>query len=154
MAAADPVATLVELRRVLVPGGRLATVLWASPEENPWFDVPRGAIGAALGEERASFARAFGKLGEPHEAAAAHRAAGLVDVAAIRLHERRTAPDALAYWQELASENGHFRRVAAGLGDEERQRLAAELERRLNPYREGDHLALPRTLVLVTSRSL
>jgi hypothetical protein len=77
-----------------------------------------------------------------------------VDVAAIRLHERRTAPDALAYWQELASENGHFRRVAAVLGDEERQRLAAELERRLNPYREGDHLALPRTLVLVTSRSL
>ena len=139
---------------MLVPGGLLATVLWASPEENPWFDVPRQAIGATLGEERASFARAFGRLGSPEEAAATHRAAGLVEVAADRLHEQRTAPDVSAYWDELAAENGHFRRVAAGLSDEERERLAAELEHRLSPYREGDQLVLPRTLVLVTSRSL
>ena len=65
-------------RRVLEPGGRLVTVLWAAPAENPWFAVPREAIGAVLGPERASFARAFGKLGDPEEAAAVHRAAGLV----------------------------------------------------------------------------
>ena len=65
MAASDPVATLRELRRVLEPGGRLVTVLWGSPDENPWFAEPRAAIGAVLGAERAAFARAFGKLGEP-----------------------------------------------------------------------------------------
>ena len=152
MAATDPVATLRELRRVLAPGGRLVTVLWASPAENPWFGVPRAAVAAVLGEERASFARAFGRLGNPDEAAAAHRDAGLHDVEANRLHERRNAPDAAEYWQALAAENGHFRRIAAALSDAERAALADEVEARLAPHREGDHLSLPRTLVIVTAR--
>jgi SAM-dependent methyltransferase len=153
MASDDAVATLRELARVLEPGGRLVTVLWATPDENPWFGKPREAIAAVLGPERAAFARAFGKLGDPEAAAAVHREAGLTDVEAARLHELRAAPDAATYWGELSEENGHFRRVAASLDDAERAALAAEVEARLAPYREGDHLALPRTLVLVTARS-
>jgi len=152
MASDDAVATLRELARVLEPGGRLVTVLWASPGENPWFGKPREAIAAVLGRERAAFARAFGKLGDPEAAAAAHREAGLADVAAVRLYELRAAPDAAAYWHELSAENGHFRRVAASLDAEEAALLATEVEARLAPYREGDHLSLPRTLVLVTAR--
>ena len=152
MAAGDAVATLTELRRVLVPGGRLATVLWAAPSENPWFGLPREAIGAALGPERATFARAFGKLGDPEEAAAAHRAAGLNDVEAVRLHDLRTAPDAATYWRELSAENGHFRKVDAAMSERERAALEAELGVRLEAYREGTALSLPRTQVLVTAR--
>ena len=152
MAASDPVATLTELRRVLVAGGILVTVLWAAPAENPWFGVPREAIGAVLGPERASFARAFGKLGDPEEAAAVHRVAGLADVEAVRVRGSRTAPDAASYWKELSAENGHFRRVAAALGESEAEALAGEIEAGLAPYREADRLSLPRTLVLVTAR--
>ena len=152
MAASDPVATLMELRRVLVPAGRLVTVLWAAPTENPWFGVPREAIGAVLGPERASFARAFGTLGDPEEAAAAHRAAGLGDVEAVRVRGSRTASDAASYWKELSAENGHFRRVAAALSESEADALVGQIEAGLAPHREGDHLSLPRTLVLVTAR--
>ena len=153
MAADDPLATLRELRRTLAAGGRLATALWAFAEENPWFGKPREAVAAALGPERAAFARAFGRLGDPETAAAIHRQAGLTDVAAEYLRERRSAPDAARYWRELSEENGHFRRVAASLDDGRRATLAAEVEVRLAPYREGDHLSLPRALVLVTARS-
>jgi SAM-dependent methyltransferase len=153
MVADDPVATLRELRRTLAPGGRVATVIWASLSANPWFALPREAVGATLGADRASFARAFGELGDPDEAATVHRVAGLQDVDARLLREHRTAPDAAAYWQALADENGHFRRVTASLNDGERRALAAEVEARLEPYREGDHLSLLRTLVLVTARS-
>jgi SAM-dependent methyltransferase len=149
MAAGDPVATLRELRRVLEPGGRLVTVVWASLRDNPWFAVPRQAVAAVLGDERASFARAFGRLGDPVEAAEAHRAAGLEQVEARLLRERRTATDAAEYWQALARENGHFRRLAAALSDTEREALANEVQARLAPYREGGRLSLPRTLVLV-----
>jgi SAM-dependent methyltransferase len=152
MAAADPGGTLREMYRVLEPAGRLVTVLWATPAENPWFAVPREAIAAALGADRAAFARAFGRLGDPDEAAAVHRSAGLRDVEVRRIHGRRSAAGAAAYWQELAAENGHFRRVAATLSDTERNVLVRELDGRLAEFRERDHLSLPRTLVLVTAR--
>ncbi len=152
MAADDPVATLRELRRTLEEEGRLVSVVWASPAENPWFSVPREAIAEVLGSDRASFARAFGRLGDPDEAAAVHRAADLRDVEAHRLHERTIVASAAGHWAALAGENGHFRRVAAGLSDAEHTALVAELESRFRAYREGDHLSLPRTLVLVTAR--
>ena len=152
MAAADPVATLRELGRVLEPGGRLVTCLWASPADNPWFSGPREAIGVVLGPGRAVFARAFGKLGDLEEAAGAHRTAGLVDVEAVLLHGSRSTPDPASYWAELATENGHFRRVEAVLSDDERSALLAELEERFAPYSGAGGLTLPRTMVLVTAK--
>ena len=152
MAATDPTATLEELRRVLVPGGRLVSVLWASTAENPWFALPRESVAAAIGAERAMFARAFGRLGDPDDAAAVHRAAGLRDVEACRLHERTIVADAAEHWATLSRDNGHFRRIAKTLSETERTALIADLAARLESYREGDQLALPRTLVLVTAR--
>lgn len=151
MAAEDPVATLRELRRVLGPEGRLATVIWASLKENPWFAEPREAIAAALGDSRASFARAFGRLGDPDEAAAVHRAAGLRAVEACVLRERVAAADAAQHWQRLARENGHFRRVAADLSDEEDAAVVDEIATRLAGYQEKGRLLLPRALVLVSA---
>ena len=152
MAAADPVATLRELGRVLEPGGRIVTALWAAPAENPWFAAPREAIGVVLGAERARFARAFGKLGDPADAAAAHREAGFVEVEVVLLRGTRFAPDAAAYWTELSAENGHFRRIEAALSDDERAALVAELDERFVPFHETDRLSLPRTMVLVSAR--
>ena len=120
MAADDPSRRCASSGRVLSPAGRLVTVLWASPAENPWFEIPREAARTVLGRERAAFARAFGRLGAPEEAAAAHRAAGLVEAEARRLHERRAAPGVAAYWAECGGERalpegrGGPRRGAAG----------------------------------------
>jgi SAM-dependent methyltransferase len=152
MAADDAVATLRELARVLEPGGRLVTVLWAAPEENPWFGAPREAIRTVLGTERGAFARAFGKMGSPQTATETHRRAGLADIEATYVRGTREAPDAATWWRELSAENGHFRRVAESIDDAERGALVAEIERRLAPYEVDGRLLLPRALVLVTAR--
>jgi len=152
MVADEPVATLRELARTLEPGGRLATVIWAELSRNPWFAEPRAAVAAVLGADRAGFARAFGKLGAPGEAAAAHEQAGLVDVEERLLEELALRRDAAEHWRLLAAENGHFRRVDEALGEAQRSALVAELAGRLERYRDGDRLAVPRALVLVTAR--
>lgn len=152
MVAADPVATLRELRRALAPGGRVATAIWASLDRNPWFSAPREAIAEVVGDERAGFARAFGKLGDPAEAAEAHRAAGLRDVEAALLVEHVPAADAAEHWERLAQENAHFRRVAETLTADEREAIVAGVAARLEQHRRGGSIEVPRTLVLVTAR--
>ena len=142
MVARDSVATLRELRRVLGPGGRLATVIWATLEENPWFAAPRReAVGAVLGPAKASFAGSFGRPCALNEAAAVHRAAGLRGVKAVHLCERVTASGAAEYWERLARENGHFGRIDGDLTAAERTAVVDEVELRFARYRAGDHLS-------------
>jgi SAM-dependent methyltransferase len=148
----DAAPTLRELGRVLRPDGRIATAVWAALSENPWFDAPREAVRAVLGDDRASFARAFGRLGSPSDAERAHRAAGFDDVEARVLREHIVRADAAEHWRLLATENGHFRRIDAALREQERRALVVELEARLAPYRVDGGLELARTLVLVTGR--
>lgn len=152
MVVRDPVATLTELQRVLVPEGRIATAVWAALPQNPWFDGPREAVRAVLGEEAASFARAFGRLGTSEELAATHRAAGFADVDGRLLQEHVHRADADEHWRLLAAENGHYRRIDAALAEAERSAVARELSARLEPCRSCAGLAIPRTMVLVTGR--
>lgn len=152
MIADDPAATLRELARTLAPGGRVATLVWATVDLNPWFDAPREAVRTVLGDQHGRFARAFGRLGSPATAAEAHLAAGLVDVEARLLQEHVERVDAAEHWRLLAAENGHFRRVDASLDDDLRAAVVAELGRRLEGFRDGSRLLVPRTLVLVTAR--
>ena len=152
MAARDPVATLRELRRVLEPDGRVATAVWGPVAENPWFGIPRAAVAAVLGPEHANFARAFGRLGAPDEAAAVHREAGLRRVEQRAVITFAEPANAAEHWNELSRDNGHFRRIAGAIGDGGRRALLEELETRLVPYRVGERLRLARTLELVTAR--
>jgi ubiquinone/menaquinone biosynthesis C-methylase UbiE len=151
MIAADPVATLRELRRVTVAGGRVVTALWAPVGENPWFALPRAAARAVVGDERADYARAFGRLGDLEEAAEVHRAAGLADVHAETLHEALELPDAAALWTWMVTENGHVRRLDATLSTAERAAVLAELDRLVDHRTEDGSLRLPRTMTLVTA---
>jgi SAM-dependent methyltransferase len=154
MVADDPVATLRELARALEPGGRIVTALWSTVARNPWFAETRAAVAATLGTEHGAFARAFGRLGEPDDAARLHAEAGLVDVEARLLEEHVMRTDAAEHWRLLATENGHFRRVDAMLDEATRAALVVDLASRLERFAADGALSIPRTLVLATARTV
>ena len=152
MIAADPVATLRELRRVTARGGRIVTALWAPVDDNPWFALPRSAAAAVVGPKRAEYARAFGRLGDPEAATQVHRAAGLVDVQASTLRETLDVSDAAGLWTWIARENGHVRRLDAALTVADRTAVLDALDRLVAEHRRVDgSLALPRAMTLVTA---
>lgn len=151
MIAADPVATLSELRRVAAPGARIVTALWAPLEDNPWFALPRSAAAAVVGPGRADYARVFGRLGSTESATEAHRAAGLSEVRGEVLRQTLVFDDAAHLWTWLAGENGHVRRLDATLEARERTAVLAELDGLLGEHRGADgSLPLARTMTLVT----
>lgn len=152
MIAADPIATLRELRRVTATAGRIVTALWAPVAENPWFALPRCAAAAVVGSDRADYARTFGRLGSPEEATEVHRAAGLAGVQVETLRQTLDVRDAAALWAWMAGENGHVRRLDATLSVSERTAVLDELDRLVAAYRTHDgSLALPRAMTLVTA---
>ena len=153
MIARDPVATLREAARVAAPGGAVVTAVWARIEENPWFGAPRAAVAEALGLERASFARAFGRLGDAAELADLHRQAGLADIRSRVLHDEVSAADPEAHWRELVARIGHYTRLDAALTPGERTRVEGALARRLAPFHAEAGLRLPRAMVIVTARA-
>jgi SAM-dependent methyltransferase len=152
MIPAEPAAALARLARCVAAGGVIATAVWARADENPWFAEPRAAVAAVLGPERAAFARAFGRLGETGELAAVHRQAALVDVGARHLEGELVVADAEAHWATLSAENGHFRRVADALDEATTSRLLRELAARLERFRAGGALHLPRAMILAHAR--
>ena len=152
MIASDPVATLRELRRVTAAGGRIVTALWAPPDANPWFALPRAAAAAALGRDRASYARAFGRLGAPDDARQLHQDAGLGDVRVETLRETLDVRDAADLWAWMVRENGHVRRLEATLSDSERAGVLVELDRLVAGHRTAEgSLRLARAMTLVTA---
>jgi SAM-dependent methyltransferase len=147
MIAVDPEAVLRELARVVAPGGRIVTAVWARVEENPWFGEPRAAVAAVLGAKQAAFARVFGRLGELDELDELHRRAGLEATGTVIRDELRP-PSAAGHWRDLTASIGHFARLAETLSPAEEAAVVAELERRIGP---PGGIRLARSLVLVSA---
>ena len=147
MIAPDPVRVLRELARVVAPGGRVVTAVWARVEDNPWFGEPRAAVAAVLGAERAAFARVFGRLGDLDELVELHRRAGL-DATGMVIRDELRPPSAADHWRDLTASIGHFARLAEALSPADEAAVVAELERRIGT---PGGIRLARTLVLVSA---
>ncbi len=64
---ADRPAALREMRRALVPGGRVGIVVWAAIERNPYFHALADALERQLGSESGARMRSSSALGDQDE---------------------------------------------------------------------------------------
>jgi SAM-dependent methyltransferase len=146
----DQQKALTGIRRALRPGGRLAAIVYSTPEANPFFSVPVSVI-----RERAQLpAPAPGQpgpfsLGAAGVAEAALRGAGFVDVVAVRV-DAPVLLDSAAECVRFEQESfGALHQMLAGLSEADRAAAWAEIAERLAAYESSEGFAGPCELVVV-----
>jgi SAM-dependent methyltransferase len=150
MLMADPAAAFAETRRVLRPGGRLAIAVWDSIELNPWASIP----GLVLGERGLQSRSPEGTPG-PFALADVARltellaTAGFTSIDVDTLELSQVQPSFDAFWETTLDISRGFHDAVLSRPESEIADIRATLQKRLQPYADGDGgLRIPgRTLV-------
>jgi ubiquinone/menaquinone biosynthesis C-methylase UbiE len=139
MLMADPAAALLETRRVLRRGGRLAFAVWTTPENNPWATVPamiliqQGHMPAPEPAEPGIFA-----LAEPRRIRELVTGAGFGDPELEEVSLDFPYRDFDDYWDFLVRLAGALAQVINPLPDDERAATRAAMRQNAEPYRNND----------------
>jgi SAM-dependent methyltransferase len=144
MLMANPAVALVETRRVLRTGGRLALAVWGPPERNPW-----AAIGGRLLVERGHMpppepgAPGVFSMGSEERTRALLDDAGFDDVRTEEIAVRFTFSGVDDYVNFAIDTAGPFAMVIRGLSDSERDQIEAQLGEAFAPFAADGGYELP-----------
>ena len=131
----DQQKALASVRRALRPGGRLAAVVYSTPDRNAFFSIPVSVIRtrAQLPPPAPGQPGPF-SLGAPGVAEAVLRYAGFTDVVAVRLDapvRMLSAPDCVRFEQESF---GALHQMLSGLAPGEQAAAWDEITERLAAF--------------------
>jgi SAM-dependent methyltransferase len=126
---------LVEMRRVLKPGGRLGAIVFSTPEKNPFFSVPISLIRqrAQLPPPRPGQPGPF-SLGAPGALDGAFVGAGFRDVHAQTVAAPLRMRSAVECVQFERESFGALQQMLTGLSEPERDQVWRDIERALARY--------------------
>jgi SAM-dependent methyltransferase len=140
----DVVAATAEFARVLKPGGRLCSSVWAGPGENPWTTIVMEAIAAEVVlAPPAPGGPGMFRCAARGYVSALYRAAGLREVAERDVSVELVTDSPVQYW-EMISE--HVSLAAAALkqaGEPARERIAEAVIARASTYQDGGAVRIP-----------
>jgi ubiquinone/menaquinone biosynthesis C-methylase UbiE len=146
---ADKPAALRQIRRVLVPGGRL--LINVPGPQPPMFAVLEAALARHLGPEVAAFVGTVFSLHDPTELRDLIHGAGFAEVEARATERTLSLPSPADFlWQYVHSTP--LGGPAAGLDDEQRAVLECEVVADWEAFREDDTLLLRQPVTLATAR--
>ncbi len=137
----DRSRALSEIRRVLVPGGRIAVSVWGPIERNPAFDALADAFQRHAGIGAAAAVRWLFCLSDPGDLRALLSAAGFeaIRVAPAR---RSTQLPSVADFVGCAASRPPLDAAVDPLADDVRRRILDDLESRLGPWLDTDGLTV------------
>ncbi len=140
----DVAAATAEFARVLRPGGRLCSSIWAGPEENPWTTIAMRAIAteAALPPAGPDAPGMF-RFAAPGRVSALYEAAGLRDVAEWDVGVDLVTRSPAQYW-EMISEHASLAVAAIQqVGEPARERIAEAVIAEVSSYEENGKVRIP-----------
>jgi ubiquinone/menaquinone biosynthesis C-methylase UbiE len=137
----DRVAALAEIRRVLVPHGRLFASCWAALADNPGYHAISEGLRLFTSEDAARLPPfAFS---DPGELARAGHAAGFSSVKVERYEVFLMAPSARDFVDWIAAGGPTMRHNIAQLNPDRREDFLQSIERFLAPFTGPAGLRLP-----------
>ncbi|HWX45986.1 MAG TPA: methyltransferase domain-containing protein [Solirubrobacteraceae bacterium] len=157
MLMADPLAALLETRRVLRPGGRLALAVWDDLRANPWALVPRlellerGLVQPPA--ESNGYVPGPFALGNAERVGELLKQAGFTEIVieAVDVAQRHASFD--AFWETMLDLSRELHDLVLSRPEPEIEQIRASLAERLASHAAADgSLEIPgRTLVAVAS---
>src|SRR5499433_1865043 len=125
---------LTEIRRVLKPGGRLAAIVFSTPDRCPYLSIPH-AIAFRLGCFASPAPERFGefRLGAPGMLEDAYRTAGFQEIAVHTVPTRRRFPS-LGEAMQYARGPLPLRELMVRLSHAKQEQAWAEIEQALAPF--------------------
>ncbi len=154
MLMADPLAALIETRRVLRPGGRIALAVWDSVERNPWALLPAQELSdRGLSTPLAPGTPGPFALGSTERVVELLEQAGFAEVRVKTLDLRRRHPSFEELWDSTLDLSRAFHDAILDRPEPEISEIHAALAKRFAPYTAADgSLDIPgRTLVASAS---
>jgi SAM-dependent methyltransferase len=145
----DQPAAFAGMRRALRRGGRLAGIVYSTPEANGFFEIPIAII-----RRRAQLpAPAPGRpgpfsLGSPGALEAAFEEAGFTGIEVRRLSAPLRLPSTADYVRFARESFGALHTMLAGVSDAERAEAWSEIERELSRYETADGFEGPCELLV------
>lgn len=142
----DKASALAEQRRVLRPGGRVGAVVFAEPERNGFFSIPISIV-----RERAQLPPPGPGLPGPFSAVGIGELlgdAGFADVVVERVEAPVNLPTAADCTQFERESFGALHQMLAGLDEEARADVWAEIEAELRRFEGPDGFVGPCELLV------
>jgi len=134
-AVPDPIGVLREMRRVVKPGGKVAAMVYAALEKNPYhgifYRVVRrlGKIPSPAPGEPWMYA-----LGDPGALEDVYRRAGFLNVSVHAVPIPRRFPSAADAIRSMRNSAGDLRELMSRLHDADRELAWAEIEQQLRQF--------------------
>lgn len=135
---------VTELVRIVRPGGRISTAVWAEPDGNAWATTPMGAISAevALAPPEPDAPGLF-RCAAPDSIAAIFREAGLHDVAESDVRGSLELDSGGDYWSLLTEVSAPVVAALAGVDDATSDRIRAATIEKAQAFEKEGKLSLP-----------